>query len=209
MASVAVTNTFASGTTISSSQVNTNFSDLVTYINNRNSASATWDVVSASSSTSVPLVTSNSTGTQNIFDAKDNATTVFSIVDGGRAKCIAGTSDTTNYTPFEISGGGGSASATHAVYTRTGVTTSAVQIGVPSQFMDFFLVVGDQSATDIFNDIIVTSSASATVSVVLSKTATGTPAARTYASTGSSSLTLQMGSGTYDIQTYRISLSGR
>lgn len=40
MADVAVTNSFTINTTIASSQVNTNFSDLVTYINNRNNGTA-------------------------------------------------------------------------------------------------------------------------------------------------------------------------
>lgn len=40
MADVAVTNTFTTNTTIASSQVNTNFADLVTYINNRNNGTA-------------------------------------------------------------------------------------------------------------------------------------------------------------------------
>lgn len=43
MATLAVSNTFAPSTKIFSSQVNTNFSDIVNYINNRNSASASWD----------------------------------------------------------------------------------------------------------------------------------------------------------------------
>ncbi|HPO87525.1 MAG TPA: hypothetical protein PLN86_16925 [Candidatus Hydrogenedentes bacterium] len=43
MSSVAVTNTFSSGTTAVASQVNTNFSDLTTYINDRNSGLSKWD----------------------------------------------------------------------------------------------------------------------------------------------------------------------
>lgn len=46
MANVAVTNTFSAGTVIVSSQVNTNFSDLVNYINNRNGGGTAWDVLS-------------------------------------------------------------------------------------------------------------------------------------------------------------------
>ncbi len=42
MADVSVTYQFVAQTTIVSSQVNTNFSDLVTYINNRNNAAAAW-----------------------------------------------------------------------------------------------------------------------------------------------------------------------
>lgn len=63
MANVAVTNTFAAATTISSSQVNTNFSDLVTYINNRNGASATWDNVTISSTNGNALAVTSSAST--------------------------------------------------------------------------------------------------------------------------------------------------
>ena len=46
MANVAVSNTFVAGTTIVASQVNTNFSDLVNYINNRNGGGTAWDALS-------------------------------------------------------------------------------------------------------------------------------------------------------------------
>jgi len=42
MAALAVTNTFVAATTVSASQVNTNFSDIVTFINNRDTASSEW-----------------------------------------------------------------------------------------------------------------------------------------------------------------------
>lgn len=51
--------------------------------NNHDTGASTWTVVSALGASSVPLVTNNSTGTQNIFEAKDNGSTVFSIADGG------------------------------------------------------------------------------------------------------------------------------
>ena len=46
MANVAVTNTFTNGTTADAPQVNTNFSDLVTYINARNGGGTAWDALS-------------------------------------------------------------------------------------------------------------------------------------------------------------------
>jgi hypothetical protein len=45
MADVAITNTFTAATAIVASQMNTNFSDLVNYINARNTGSASWDVL--------------------------------------------------------------------------------------------------------------------------------------------------------------------
>ncbi len=43
MANVSVTNNFIAGTTASASQVNTNFSDIVNYINDRNVGTSKWD----------------------------------------------------------------------------------------------------------------------------------------------------------------------
>lgn len=83
MATLSVTNTLSNGATILASDHNTNYSDIVTYINNRNSGSATWDAFSASSSSVVPVVINNSTGTQDIFRAQDNGSNVFVIANGG------------------------------------------------------------------------------------------------------------------------------
>ena len=77
MASVAVTNTFTASTTAVASEVNANFTDLVNYINNRNSASATWDAVSALSTSTTVLIADNSTGTNDIVTFKNNWTTAF------------------------------------------------------------------------------------------------------------------------------------
>lgn len=43
MSDLSVTNTFVPSTTAVASQVNTNFSDITTYINNRSSGSSKWD----------------------------------------------------------------------------------------------------------------------------------------------------------------------
>lgn len=102
MANVAVTNTFAAGTNAVASQVNTNFTDLVTYINNRNGGSATWDSVQTTSTSNVPLVCNNSTGTQNIANFQDNGTNCMVIADGG-AVSIANATGTV--IPLTISNG--------------------------------------------------------------------------------------------------------
>ena len=83
MTALAVTNTLSNAATILASEHNTNYSDIVNYINNRNSGSATWDACSISSSSNVPLVVNNSTGTQDIARFQDNGTNVLQIVDGG------------------------------------------------------------------------------------------------------------------------------
>lgn len=83
MTALAVTNTFAAATVASASQVNTNFTDIVNYINGRNSGSSTWDAVYVASSSAVPLVVNNSTGTVDIANFQDNGTNVLTIANGG------------------------------------------------------------------------------------------------------------------------------
>lgn len=83
MAVVSVTNTFVAGGTIVAGDHNTNFTDLVNYINNRNDTTNTWDGCSISTADRVPLTVNNSTGANAIANFQDNGTTVASILDGG------------------------------------------------------------------------------------------------------------------------------
>lgn len=83
MTALAVTNTFASGATITAAGHNTNYSDIATYINNRNAGSSTWDALSVSSATNVPGIFNNSTGTQDILRCQDNGTNVLLVPNGG------------------------------------------------------------------------------------------------------------------------------
>lgn len=83
MADLNTTNIFVDGEVVDATRFNTNYSDIVTYINERNAGTTTWDMVSSASASNVPLIANNSTGTQNIFQAKDNGITVFQILDGG------------------------------------------------------------------------------------------------------------------------------
>lgn len=53
MGSVAITNTFTNGTTAEAPQVNANFSDLVNYINARNSGASKWDELGVSGDATV------------------------------------------------------------------------------------------------------------------------------------------------------------
>lgn len=78
MASVAVTYTFANGGTADASEVNSNFTSLTSYINNRNSGSATWDTcyVTATGGSIVPLVVNNGTSTGVIANFQVNGTSV-------------------------------------------------------------------------------------------------------------------------------------
>lgn len=53
MGSLATTYTFVTGNTASASEVNTNFSDVVNYINARNSASSYWDALAVTGNTTI------------------------------------------------------------------------------------------------------------------------------------------------------------
>jgi hypothetical protein len=83
MTAPAVTYTFTNNTIADGPQVSTNFTDLVNYVANRNDGSATWDRVLVTSSSTVPFIANNSTGTANIANFQDNGVSVFQIVDGG------------------------------------------------------------------------------------------------------------------------------
>lgn len=66
MAEVAVSNSFSAGTTAASAQVNTNFSDITTWLNNRYNGSDTWTFMKVSSTNANPvdIVSSSSTSTE-------------------------------------------------------------------------------------------------------------------------------------------------
>lgn len=83
MSNLSVTNTFLDNTTCVASEHNTNFSDIQTYVNNRNSAAADWERAAIVSSLRVPLSIDNLGGTQSLFQGKDNGTIVYEIFKTG------------------------------------------------------------------------------------------------------------------------------
>lgn len=83
MAELNVTNTFTDGDVVSATNFNTNYSDIVTYVNNRNSGSSTWDGMWSKDATNIPLIANNSTGAFSVVQFKDNGTTIFEAFDGG------------------------------------------------------------------------------------------------------------------------------
>ena len=89
MTAPSVTYTFTNNTIADGSQVSTNFSDLVTYVSNRNDGSSTWDRLLVTSSSAVPLIVNNSTGTSNIANFQDNGTNVLTITNGGTTTITA------------------------------------------------------------------------------------------------------------------------
>lgn len=89
MASLTVSNVFISGTTILSAAMNTNFDDIETYVNNRNSGAAAWERVLATNASEIPAVFNNSTGTNDILNVQDNSSNVFAVADGGTTTVTA------------------------------------------------------------------------------------------------------------------------
>lgn len=83
MGNLTFSKTFVDGVALPASDLNTLQSDVSGYINARNGASTAWDGLKSTSSSVVPGVFDNSTGTQNILECKDNGGTVFSVADGG------------------------------------------------------------------------------------------------------------------------------
>jgi len=79
MATLSVTNTLAATADILASEHNTNYSDIVTYVNDRNDGSAVWERCLVTDATNVPLIINNSTGTQNIANFQDNGSNIFSV----------------------------------------------------------------------------------------------------------------------------------
>lgn len=73
--------------------------------NNHDSGTSSWTVVKAEGSSSVPLISNNSTGTQNIFEAKDNGTTVVSVADGGAVAIAAAANTVVPLTVTSANGG--------------------------------------------------------------------------------------------------------
>lgn len=83
MAVLAVTNTFVDATTAQASQVNTNFSDIVSYVNNRNDGTSAWDALRVTTASDIVAILDNSSGTSDILRCRDNGTVCAAISDGG------------------------------------------------------------------------------------------------------------------------------
>jgi hypothetical protein len=114
----------------------------------------------------------------------------------------AGATNATTYTTAAFSGGS-------TVYIQqqqtTSVSTSATTILTPNLYVSLCLVHGSDG-TNRFVDLIMCGLGTGTVNVISSLTASGTPAVRTYAQSGST-YKLTMASGTYTVQVYAMSLT--
>lgn len=86
------TYTFVDGTTAYGSQVEAEIGNVVTVLNNLNTAATNWGQVSALHATSVPLIADCSAGTQHIADFKNNSVIKASVSSAGVITCVGLTS---------------------------------------------------------------------------------------------------------------------
>ena len=89
MTAPSVTNTLANGNTVDGPQLNTNFSDLITYVSNRNDGSAVWDRVLVTNSSSVPLIVNQTGISANIANFQNNGTNYVQITNAGDIISVA------------------------------------------------------------------------------------------------------------------------
>lgn len=155
-------------------------------------------------SVSVPSLNLSDSGT-GLYRPGSNQLAV--AVNGVKAIVFAnvGSSDDTLYSPVAIGGPIGSGIN---VYTTTGVTTSAKQIGRGWDDVGVALVAGNDGSGDEFFDLLMVADANVTPTVVQSKTIAGSPASRSYTS-ASGQVKLTMGSGTYTVSFEDLGLNFR
>lgn len=77
------TYTFVDGTTAYGFQVEAEVGNIVTVLNNLNTAATTWGQVSVAHATSVPLIADCSSGTQNIANFKNNSVIKLAVASNG------------------------------------------------------------------------------------------------------------------------------
>lgn len=85
------TYTFVDGTTAYGSQVEAEVGNIVTVLNNLNTAATNWGQVSALHATSVPLIADCSNGSQHIADFKNNSVIKASFSSAGLLTAVGAT----------------------------------------------------------------------------------------------------------------------
>lgn len=121
-----------------------------------------------------------------------------------------GTSDATQYNPFQIRGGGGGNAGLVSFDNRTttAVSTTATVIHFSSFGDGNFVVVQGKSGSAQFCDLLNYTYATTNPTVVSSHS-TGGAVARTYTQTTAGEIKLAMASGTYDIHTFGLGVATR
>lgn len=156
MASLTITNTFTTGTTILASEVNTNFTDISTYINNRNAGSTDWDFVSSAGLITAKALFRSNDGTAGApawswtSDTDTgiirSTTNTMDLVTGGTSRFTLNTTDLTTTLPF-LSADGTDAAPTYSFSSDpdTGITRIANNsVSLSTQGTEGFRVNGSQ-----------------------------------------------------------------
>lgn len=147
MANLAITNTFSSGTTIASGEVNTNNSDVQTYINNRNGGSVGWDNLlavagtSSSNLTASGRLTSDFTAVGNVGTGEDNL-----ITYAMPANVLSGTGKGVRVLAFGTTAANGNAKTIKVYFGSTLLKSEDVNTGSNAQW--FFTFVAFRSASN-------------------------------------------------------------
>lgn len=147
MATLSITNTFSAATTAVAGEVNTNFTDIQTYINNRNDGTNAWeacDITSTSSATPHTISSNQVTTSVVINNTASDGDPLVAFQLSGTAQFTMGVDDGDSDI-FKI---GTTAIGTN---TRLSISSSIVVFNEPGNDIDF-RVEGDAEASLIFVD---------------------------------------------------------
>lgn len=155
-----------SNTTARATDVETDIAALYAEHNAHDDGSKVWGRVLATSSAATPIIADNNSGTNDIFEARDNGAAVFTIADGG---AITATGDLTLTGDLSISGSLTSPLFGYRRPVLTWVNDTSVDIeantGTSNRSRVVFpdgesrSVTEDTSSTDLYRRFIITSTA--------------------------------------------------
>ena len=213
MAVLAVTNTLANGQTSDASLWNTNYSDIVTWLNNLYNGTTTWTAVKATNfyfaagSASAPSIAVTGDTTTGFFQV--SAGVLGASILGVKAADFfsVGSTNATTYVPFRVY-----SNAVGLVVEgqkTTGCTTSAVTILTSTVDAGIALVYGKQTAggTTEFFDTVQFGAGGASPQAIKQTSNSGSPDTRTYSQSGTA-FKVQMGGNTYTVTVKALSIQG-
>lgn len=139
MANLSVTNTFVASTAARASEVNANFSDIVSYVNARNAGTTAWDAGSFAAGISITPVSNQlilgTTNTVTISATAPSASRVYTIADAGAAASFVMTEGTQTVNGAKTFGTSpiidtGSANAALTIQTTDGSAAKNVTVNL-------------------------------------------------------------------------------
>lgn len=211
MAVLSVTYTLANGQTPDASLWNTNYADIVNWLNNFYNGTSTWPIVKgtqiyfgvgSAASPGISMVGDTTTGLHQVSAGVLGVS--YSGVKGADF-FSTGSSNGTTYTPLRLFGGG--KTKVFQTETETGVQTSADTILTGTTDGNFVIVYGKQTVggTAEFCDLVLYGAGATTL--VKALTVSGSPDTRTYTATGLA-LKVAMGANTYTVTSFSMGTNG-